>query len=48
MFRQWLNCGIHTWKELLDVFVELGEELFATDLRRKIENGGNAIKSCYD
>jgi len=47
MFRQWLNHGNHTWKELLDIFVELGEKTFATDLRRKIEKGGNTIKICY-
>ena len=48
MFRKWLNHGNHTWKELLDIFVELGEEIFAIDLRRKIEKGGNTIKICHD
>ncbi|XP_065885168.1 uncharacterized protein [Dysidea avara] len=37
MFRQWLDSGNRTWKQLMDFLLELDERQFVTVLQRKIE-----------
>ena len=44
MFKQWLNGGSRTWKQLLDLFLELDERQFATGIQHKIEKKGMPFK----